>query len=81
VNRIQIKWTKEIDSLKNKMIQESQYSVQFQPTEMMNREMLPIQFESIVNRIQMKSMKVKYKMKNMMTQELTIPLNFDRLKR
>jgi hypothetical protein len=29
----------------------------------------------------MKSMKVKYKMKNMMTQELTIPLNFDRLKR
>jgi hypothetical protein len=53
----------------NMMIQEFQHFVEFQLIQVMIGKMLLIQFESIVNWIQMKLMKGSNKMKNMMIQE------------
>jgi hypothetical protein len=47
-----------IHNMKNMMIQESQHFEEFQLIEVMKVKMHKIQFESIVNLIQMKLMKV-----------------------
>jgi hypothetical protein len=71
VNRdlIQMKLTKVIDNLKNKMNKEFQHWMESQLIEVMNLKMQMIQFVSIVNVIQMKWMKVIYMMKNKRNKE------------
>jgi hypothetical protein len=60
---------KVIHNLKNKMIQEFQHSVESKLIEVMKMKMLPIQFVSSVDLIQMWLMKVICNIKNMLIQE------------
>jgi hypothetical protein len=60
---------KVIDNLKNTMNKEVQHFVESQLSEVMKMKMLPIQFVSILNQIQMCLMKVIDNFSNMMNQE------------
>jgi hypothetical protein len=61
---------KVIDKMKNKMSQGFQLFLESELIEVMNLKMQKIQFESSVNLIQMKSMKVIHKMKNISNKEV-----------
>jgi hypothetical protein len=61
---------KVIHNQQNMMIQEFQHCMEFQLIEEMNMKMQKIQFVSIVNLLQMKSMKVIDICRNMMIQEV-----------
>jgi hypothetical protein len=58
------------------MIQKFQHFVEFQSIEVMKIKIQMIQFDSIVNLIQMKLMKVIYIHKNMMIQEFQHVVEF-----
>jgi hypothetical protein len=55
--------------MKNMKNQEFQYFLESKLIEVMKMKMLPIQFVSIVNLIQMKLMKAIYNLKNILIQE------------
>jgi hypothetical protein len=60
---------KVIYNMRNMIIREFQHYTEFQLIQVMKHKMQMIQFESIVNLIQLKLMKVFDKMRNMMIQE------------
>jgi hypothetical protein len=60
----QMKQTKVIEKMQNMMNQEFQHCVEFQLIEAMKNQRSLIQFESIVNLIQMKSTFMTYEIQN-----------------
>jgi hypothetical protein len=60
----------------NRMVQELQHFVEFEWIEVVKMNMPLIQFESIVNLIQTKSMKVIYSLRKMITQEFHHSVEF-----
>jgi hypothetical protein len=56
-----------------------EHFVEFQLIQVMNMKMLLLQFESIVNLIQMKLMKVIHNLRNSLIQEFQYPMKFEDL--